>query len=181
LEPCCEEPRPACPLFADASQWHEQDWRCLRCGEPWAFELRPRLKTYGSLIRSTLKGAERKRLAADGSVPTRSTRGLLIPRPVRVDFITPIGKEVIVDPTDTDEGLTSEMLGATEVLRYENLAERLDTLRAAIRLFGAKATARKSRVGLRTIQEFINEGTTPHPSTLEKLEAVFARRSSNRC
>jgi len=34
-------------------------------------------------------------------------RGLTIPRPVRVDSIVLIGKEVIVDPTDTDEGLTA--------------------------------------------------------------------------
>ena len=126
LERCCDEPRPACPLFADLARWHEQDWRCLRCGTPWDFELRPRLKIYGSLIRSTLQGVERKRLAADGSVPTRQTRGLLIPRPVRVVHVTPIGKEVIVDPTDTDEGLTAEMLGATEVLAYRDQGERLD-------------------------------------------------------
>ena len=98
VERCCEEPRPACPLFADPAKWRDQDWRCLRCGKPWDFKLRPRLKTYGSLIRSTLQGIERKRLCADGSEPTARTRGLLIPRPVRVETKTAIGKEGIVDP-----------------------------------------------------------------------------------
>jgi hypothetical protein len=63
---------------------------------------------------------------------------------VRVEHVTPIGKEVIVDPTDTDEGLTAEMLGAT-VLEYENLSDRVDALRAKIRAFGDnKQLARES-------------------------------------
>jgi hypothetical protein len=174
LERCCEEPRPACPLFADLAQWREQDWRCLRCATLWDFERRPRLKTYGSLIRSTLQGAERKRLAADGSVPTRRTRGLLIPRPVRVEHVTPIGKEVIVDPTDTDEGLTAEMLGATEVLEYENLSDRVDALRVRIRAFGDnKQLARESGLSARALRAIVNQGALPRKSTIEKLEAAL--------
>jgi hypothetical protein len=174
LERCCEEARPACPLFADVAQWREQDWRCLRCATPWDFERRPRLKTYGSLIRSTLQGAERKRLAAGGSVPTRQTRGLLIPRLVRVEHVTPIGKEVIVDPTDTDEGLTAEMLGATEVLEYVDLSERVDALRARIRAFGDnKQLAKESGLSDRALRAIVNEGTLPRKSTIEKLEAAL--------
>jgi hypothetical protein len=174
LERCCEEPRPACSLFADLALWREQDWRCLRCGEPWDFERRPRLKTYGSLIRSTLQGAERKRLAADGTVPTRQTRGLLIPRLVRVEHLTPMGKEVIVDPTDTNEGLTAEMLGATEVLEYENLSERVDALRAKIRAFGDnKQLAKESGLSDRALRAIVNQGALPRKSTIEKLEAAL--------
>jgi hypothetical protein len=174
FERCCEEPRPACALFPDPAKWREQDWRCLRCGTPWDFERRPRLKTYGSLIRSTLQGVERKRLAADGSVPTRQTRGLLIPRPVRVETKTAIGKEVIVDPTDTDEGLTAEMLGATEVLEYENLSERVDALRAKIRAFGDnKQLAKESGLSDRALRAIVNQGVLPHKSTIEKLEAAL--------
>jgi hypothetical protein len=174
FERCCEEPRPACALFPDPAKWREQDWRCLRCGTPWDFERRPRLKTYGSLIRSTLQGVERKRLAADGSVPTRQTRGLLIPRPVSVAFKTAIGKEVIVDPTDTDEGLTAEMLGATEVLEYENLSQRVDALRAKIRAFGDnKHLAKESGLSDRALRAIVNQGVLPHKSTIEKLEAAL--------
>ncbi len=172
VERCCEEPRPACPLFADLALWHEQDWRCLRCGTPWDFERRPQLKTYGSLIRSTLQGAERKRLAADGDVPTRQMRGLLIPRPVRVEHVTPIGKEVIVDPTDTDEGLTAEMLGATEVLAYEDTAESVATLRVAIKRAGVNRTACASRMRSQ-IQAILNSGATPHKDTVAKLQAAL--------
>jgi hypothetical protein len=53
------------------------------------FDVRRRLKKYASLFRSTLQGAERKRLAPDESTPTRQTRRLLIPRPVRVEHLTP--------------------------------------------------------------------------------------------
>jgi hypothetical protein len=178
LERCCEEPRPACALFLDLAEWREQHWQCLRCATPWDFESRPRLKTYGSLIRSTLQGVERKRLCADGSVPTRRTRGLLIPRPVRVESKTAIGKEVVVDPTDTDEGLTAEMLSATEVLEYEDLSERLDALRAKVRVGGVKPIARASGVSRSKVQAFVNQGATPHESTLLRLERVVERHSA---
>ena len=183
LERCCEEPRPACPLFSDLARWREQDWRCLRCETPWDFEVRPRLKTYASLVRSTLQGAERKRLAAGGTVPTRQTRGLLIPRPVRVEHLTPIGKEVIVDPTDTDEGLTAEMLGATEVLEYHNQGERLDALRVQITEAreSLAAIAREAKIDRRTLQRFVNQGGTLHEPTIDKLEAALRRlRAANR-
>ena len=82
--------------WSDAARIHGQDARSFptrqdganRIGAAyaarlrWDFALRPRLKTYGSLVRSTLRGVERKRLCADGSEPTRRTRGLLISRPV---------------------------------------------------------------------------------------------------
>lgn len=179
-ERCCDEPRPACTLFADAAQWSGQDWRCLRCGEPWDFERRPRLKTYGSLIRSALGGAERKRLCADGSEVLRRTRGLLIPRLVRVESKTAIGKEVIVDPTDTDEGLTPEMLSTTEVLQYRNPGDRVDRLRKAARTLGIKPLARASGVSRRHLQTIVNDGAVPHESMIQRLEAVIHARFASR-
>jgi hypothetical protein len=176
LKRCCEDPRPGCALFADPAKWREQDWRCLRCEAPWDFAIRPRLKTYGSLIRSTLQGVERKRLCADGSEPTRRTRGLLIPRPVRVESKQIIGKEVIVDPTDTDEGLTAEMLSATEVLIYENATKRLDALRKKIRAAGVKRVARASGVSRSEVQAIVNQGVIPQESTIAKLESVLRSR-----
>lgn len=176
LKRCCEDPRPGCVLFSDPAKWCEQDWRCLRCEAPWDFALRPRLKTYGSLIRSTLRGVERKRLCADGSEPTPRTRGLLIPRPVRVESKVAIGKEVIVDPTDTDEGLTAEMLSATEVLIYENATEKLEALREKIRATGVKSVARASGVSRSEIQVIVNEGVIPNESTIAKLESALRAR-----
>jgi DNA-binding phage protein len=175
LERCCEEPRPATQLFSDLAQWRDQDWRCLHCGTPWDFERRPRLKTYASLIRSALQGVEHKRLAADGTIPTRKTRGVLIPRRVSVEHLTPIGKELIVDPTDTDEAFTAEMLAATDVLEYENLAERIDALRVAIRRAGIKPVARTSKVSRSEVQAVVNGGTPPRRSTIEKLEHAVRR------
>jgi hypothetical protein len=57
-------------------------------------------------------------------------RGLTIARPIRVESVTLIGKEVIVDPTDNDEGLTAEMLSETSTIEYVNPGEGLDVLRA---------------------------------------------------
>jgi DNA-binding phage protein len=176
LERCCEDPRPGCALFLDPAKWRQQDWRCLRCGKRWDFKLRPRLKTHGSLIRSTLQGVERKRLCADGSEPMRQARGFLIPRPVRVETKTAIGKEVIVDPTDANEDLTAEMLSATEVLVYENATKRLHALQAKIRAVGIKSVARASGVSRSEIQAIINAGSVPHESTIARLEYVLQSR-----
>jgi hypothetical protein len=50
--------------------------------------------------------------------------------------VTSIGKEVIVDPTDSDEGLTAEMLSETSTIEYANPGEALDALRARVREAG---------------------------------------------
>ncbi len=171
---CCKEPRPSCLLFDDPAQWRSQDWRCLRCGVRWDFDAFPRLRTYGELVERTLRKVERKRLKADGSEPTGPMCGATIPRPVRVGSITPIGKEIIVDPTDTNEDFTAEMLGATPVQEYHDPGERLDALRAEVRAFGINRTCRISGVSRRLLQAFVNQGTAPHPSTIEVLEAALA-------
>lgn len=106
----------------------------------------------------------------------RRTRGLLIPRSVRVESKKTIGKEVIVDPTDTDEALTAEMLSATDVLIYENADKKLAALRAKIIVTGIKLVARTSGVSRSDIQAIVNEGTLPHESTIGKLEAALAGR-----
>ena len=171
---CCKEPRPSCLLFDDPAQWRSQKWRCLRCGAAWDFDTFPRLRTYGELVEKTLRKVDRKRLNADGSEPTRPMHGVTIPRPVRVESITPVGKEVIVDPTDTGEDFTAEMLSATPVQEYHDPGERLDALRAKVRAFGINRSSRISGVSRRVLQAFVNQGKTPHRSTLEKLEAALA-------
>ena len=92
------------------------------------------------------------------------------------------GKEVIVDPTDTDEGLTAEMLGATEVLEYHDQRERLDALRAQIMEADGSlgAIAREAKIDRRTLQRFVNQGGTLHESTIDKLEAALASLPSSR-
>jgi hypothetical protein len=105
----------------------------------------PIFKTYRRVVANLAQSVELKRLRADGAEPTPHTmRGLTIPRPVRVVSIEHIGREVIVDPTDANEDVTAEMLSATEVLMYENAAEKLDALRAKIRAAGIKSAARES-------------------------------------
>jgi transcriptional regulator with XRE-family HTH domain len=89
---------------------------------------------------------------------------------VHVESKEIIGKEVIVDPTDTAEGLTAEMLSATEVLLYENATKRLDALRTKIRATGIKLVARASGVSRSEIQAIINEGAIPQESTITRLE-----------
>jgi hypothetical protein len=59
---------------------------------------------------------------------------------------TRIGKEITVDPTDSDEDFTAEMLSATDVLQYRSPAEKLEVLRAAVEAAGIKRIARTSGV-----------------------------------
>jgi hypothetical protein len=61
-------------------------------------------------VQRTLETFDRKRLNADGSEPTTLMHGVTIPRPVYVKSRTYVGKEITVDPTDTDEDYTAEML-----------------------------------------------------------------------
>jgi DNA-binding phage protein len=126
------------------------------------------------VVANLAQSVELKRLRADAAEPTPHTmRGLTIPRPVRVVSIEHIGREVIVDPTDANEDVTAEMLSATEVLMYENAAEKLDALRAKIRAAGIKSAARESGVSRSEIQAIVNGGKTPHKATVAKLDAAL--------
>ena len=173
LERCCEAPRPGCALFPDPARWREQDWRCLRCEAPWDFELRPRLKTYGSLVRSTLQGVEHKRLCADGSEPTRRTRGLLISRPVFVEPSEPSVKRLSSTRLIPTKDLPPRFSARRKVVIYEHATEKLEALRAKIRATGVKLVARASGVSRSEIQAIANGGTRPHRSTIAKLEPVL--------
>ena len=170
---CCKKPRPSCLLFDDPAQWRALEWRCLSCGVAWDFNTFPRLRTYGELVRRTLQTVDCKRLNADGSEPTTVMKSVTIPRPVHVTLRTRIGKEVTVDPTDTDEDYTAEMLSATNVLEYRDREEKLGSLRALVRAAGIKRIARISGVQRSKLQAFVNQGTTPHPSTIAKIEAAL--------
>ncbi|MFY9720215.1 MAG: hypothetical protein WAK16_11280, partial [Candidatus Cybelea sp.] len=151
------------------------DWRCLSCGAAWDFDTFRRLRTYGELVQRTLQTVDRKRLNADGSEPTTVMGGVTVPRPVHVKLRTRIGKEITVDPTDTDEDYTAEMLSATNVLAYGNAEEKLEALRAAVKTARIKRIARISGVPRSQLQAFVNQGVTPHPATIAKIEAVLAK------
>ena len=104
-----------------------------------------------------------------------SWASLTIPRPVRVEKIVEIGKEVIVDPTDTDEGLTAEMLSATEALEYVNPDEEIAALRAQVRRVGIRAVAESAALSRRHVQEFANGQTKPRSGTIDKLKKALRR------
>jgi hypothetical protein len=168
---CCEDQRPSCFLFDDPADWASQEWRCLRCGE---LTPTPRFRSYESVLHGTLDSFEVKRLCADGAEPGPNTmRGLTIARPVRVESVISIGKEVIVDPTDSDEGLTAEMLSETSTIEYADPGEALDALRARVRETGIKAISRETGLSRRHVQEFVNAESSPHPNTIAKLEAAL--------
>jgi hypothetical protein len=177
---CCEAPRPSCPLYREVERWAEQRWRCLSCGasiDPYLADTeQPIFKTYRRVVANLARTIELKRLPASGAEPTPETmRGLTIPRPVHVTSIEHIGKEVIVDPTDTAEELTAEQLSSTAVLVYRDQSEKYEALRAQVRAVGTQRIAREGDVSLRTIQMFVNDGTMPHESTIAKIEAVLEK------
>lgn len=73
-------------------------------------------------------------------------RGLTIPRPVHVASIEHMGKEVIVDPTDTPEELTAEQLSATDPVIYRDAHKTYDALRARVRAAAISRAAREAQV-----------------------------------
>lgn len=93
--------------------------------------------------------------------------------------MTAIGKEIIVDPTDTDEELTAEMLNATEVLEYHDPDEDLEALRAAVREIGVKPVAREIGMSDRRLRAIVNKGVHPHGSTTHKLVAAVKTAGKN--
>lgn len=103
-------------------------------------------------------------------------RGLTIPRPVHVTSIEHMGKEVIVDPTDTPEELTAEQLYATDPVTYRDTNKMYDGLRARIRAAGTSRVAREDKVSRSVVKAFVNQGTTPHSSTIAELEAALVAR-----
>jgi hypothetical protein len=101
-------------------------------------------------------------------------RGLTIPRPVHATSILHLGKEVIVDPTDTSEDVTAEELNATEPVIYRDECERIEALRARIRAAGVKRVARAAiGVTLSTIHRFVSRGTKIHASKLARIETAL--------
>jgi hypothetical protein len=75
------------------------------------------------------------------------------------------------------------MLGATEVLEYDDQGERLDSLRVQITEApeSLAAIAREAKIDRRTLQRFVNQGVTLHESTIEKLEAAVRRLRVANC
>ena len=165
-------------LCGSSERWVEQPWRCLSCGESinpcLADTEQPIFKTYRRVVANLARSIELKRLCADGTEPMLGKmRGLTIPRPVHVTSIEHMGKEVIVDPTDTAEELTGEQLSSTEVLVYHDQREKLDELRKRVRAFGITNIARTARVSRSVIKAFVNQGATPQASTIAKIEAAI--------
>ena len=86
-----------------------------------------------------------------------------------------MGKEVIVDPTDTQEEVTAEQLNATDPVIYRDAQKRYAALRARIRAAGISIVAREANVSRATLKAFVNQGTVPRPSTVAKIEAALKR------
>jgi DNA-binding phage protein len=85
-----------------------------------------------------------------------------------------IGKEVIIDPTDTLEDFTADMLSATNVLEYRNSHEKLEALRAAVAAAGIKRIARTSGVSRSHLQGLSVRGLCQTPRTIARIEVALA-------
>jgi DNA-binding phage protein len=114
-----------------------------------------------------------RRAQALAATTPETMRGLTIPRPVHATSISHLGKEVIVDPSDTSEDLTAEELNATQPVIYRSEREKLDALRTLIKAFGISRVARTARVSRSQIKAFVNQGKTPFASTIAKIDAAL--------
>ena len=93
-------------------------------------------------------------------------------------MISHLGKEVIVDPTDTPEELTAEQLSATDPVIYRDESKTLDPLRARIRAAGISNVTRTAGMSRSQVKAIVNRGAQPQPSTLARIEAALARIES---
>lgn len=182
---CCQAPRPSCALYRDRARWAQQRWRCLTCGTPidpyFADTEQSIFKAYHRAVASLAHAVELKRLRADGAEPAQGTmRGVTIPRPVHVGSIEHMGKEVIVDPTDTPEEMTAEQLSATDPVTYRDARKTYDALRARIRDAGISRVAREAKVSRSIVKAFVNQGTMPQRATFARIEAALHARRENR-
>lgn len=92
-----------------------------------------------------------------------------------VETVEHMGKEVVVDPTDTSEELTTELLNATDPVIYRNASEACERLRARIHAAGVSTVTRVAKVSRSSVQAFVNQGTVPQRATIAKIEAAVAR------
>jgi hypothetical protein len=170
-------PNVSCALVQGClMRWPEQPWRCLTCGapiDPYLADTEQSIfKTYRRVVAGLAHSVELKRLCADGTEPMPGKmRGLTIPLPVHVTSIEHIGKEVIVDPTDTPEGMTAEQLNATDSLVYRDASKMYEKLRAKIRTISISSVARAAKVS-RSVKPSSIQRTAPHRSTIAKIEAA---------
>jgi len=176
---CCEAPRPSCVGLRDLAQWAKHPWRCLSCGaaiDPYLADTdEPIFKAYRRVVASLARSTELKRLLASGAEIMHPTmRGVTIARPVHVTMVHHMGKEVIVDPTDTPEDLTAQLLEATDPVIYRDEEMALESLRDKIKRVGVKVAARISGVSRRSIQMFVNRGAKPQTATITKLEQALS-------
>jgi len=130
--------------FKNLAVWAEQGWKCLSCGTPNRAVPRrygtPDLQDVSPRGRQPRTVDRTQTPPAGGAEPTPETvRGLTIPRPVHVTLISHLGKEVIVDPSDTTEDLTAEELNATEPVIYLDEDARINGLRARVRAVESSA------------------------------------------
>ena len=58
-------------------------------------------------------------------------------------------------------------------LEYRSAQEKLEAFRAAVKAAGIKRIARISGVPRSQFQTFVNQGVTPQPSTIVKIEAAL--------
>ena len=128
------------------------------------------------VVRPVAVRVVRREIGADvlrGGHPHGAVRRIVDPRPVRVESVTHVGKEIIVDPTDTAEDLTAEELAVTAQVEYHDVGAFQDALRARIKAAGISRVAKVSGVSRSTVQAFVNRGGRPHSSTIAKLLAAL--------
>lgn len=73
------------------------------------------------------------------------------------------------------DNLISGRLSATDPVIYRDANKRYDMLRARIRAAGVSRVAREAKVSRSIVKASVNQGATPHSTTIARLEAALAR------
>jgi hypothetical protein len=170
---------PIAPYERDASEWLKADWIDRRTGkririttEPFDGTMRPgevSVKTYGDVVDEYAVHPEPKSLAPDGGPCRRSSRGLLMRRPVTAERLMYVGKEAN-ELEAVEGGLITDV---SEIRNeYRDIRREHDQLRITLRPLGAREAARRTGLGHSAVSDFLSGKSVPRVGSLARYERV---------
>lgn len=162
---------PVTPIAAfesDPRRWLNADWYDRRSGKRLQITTEHfdgdaasnmiHVGTYGDLVDEYAVHPEPKSLAPGGSRCRRSTRGLLLRRPVTAKRLMYVGKEAN-ELEAVEGGLITDV---SEIRNeYRDIRREHDQLRSALRPLSAREVARRTGLGHSAVSDFLTGKSVP--------------------
>lgn len=178
---------PIAPYERNPNEWLTADWIDRRTGNSIRitteqFEGSARsgdvyVKTYGDVVEEYAVHPEPKSLAPDGGHCRRSTRGLLVRRPVTAKSLMYVGKEAN-ELEAVEGGLITDVAEIRN--EYRNIPREHDQLRATLNALSAREVARRIGLGHSAVSDFLSGRSSPRTANLaayQRLASEISRAS----